>query len=433
MSDDNDRSRVPVPLRPRWLRRLGVSVVILAMFWLAGVWLLQPERSVPLLLGRVGAALDLDIAATGEHTGRLRGTPQLVLRGVVARERGGGRVLLRAERVLIALPWSTLRSFGDDLVVRRVELDAPRVDLAVLQDWLAKRPPGGETRIPTLTDGLRIRDGRLDGGNADTAGDAGGWRIDGLAVDLPALHPERAVAARLRGRYVDDGTQLPFDFALALTRPADGAGIGIAGRATVRSDGWELPATVVLSGPLRLGQAPEEAAFALVPARFGASAAYVAGETRLPFSLGLHGPLRWRDGALQLAPAGVAMRGGDALPGFDAVGALAVGERLALDLRGRLPTWPAGWPALPAPIGASDAPLPFALRYKGALDLSDDIALELARDATRFDGRFRIDDILAWMETQDGAPLPPLDARLRAPQLDISGAALEGVEIEVRR
>ena len=427
MSDDNDRSRVSEPLRPRWLRRLGVSVAILAMLWVAGAWLLQPERSVPVLLGRVGAALDLDIAATGEHTGRLRGTPQLVLRGVVARERGGGRVLLRAERVLIALPWSTLRSLGDDLVVRRVELVAPRVDLAVLQDWLAKRPPGGETRIPTLTAGLRIRDGRLD------SGDAGGWRVDRLAVDLPALHPERAVAARLRGRYVDAGTQLPFDLALALTRPADGAGLGIAGRATVRPEGWELPAAVVLSGPLRLGQAPGEAAFALVPARFGASAVYVAGETRLPFSLGLHGPLRWRDGALRLAPAGVAMRGGDALPSFDAVGALAVGEGLALELRGRLPAWPAGWPALPAPIGASDAPLPFALRYAGALDLSDDIALELARDATRFDGRFRIDDILAWMEAQDGAPLPPLDARLRAPQLDISGAVLDGVEIEVRR
>jgi len=403
---------------------------MLAMLWLVGAWLLQPERSVPVLLGRVGAALDLDIAATGENTGRLRGTPQLVLRDVVARERGGGRVLLRAERVLIALPWSTLRSLGDDLVVRRVELDAPRLDLAVLQDWLANRPPSGEARIPTLTDGLRIRDGRLDGGAGDGASP---WRIDGLAVDLPALHAERAVAARLRGRYVDAGTQLPFDLALALTRPAEGAGLGIAGRATVRREGWGLPAAVVFSGPLRLGTAPDGAAIAVIPARFGASAAYVAGETRLPFILGLHGPLRWRDGALRLAPAGVAMRGGDALPSFDASGALAVGERLALDLRGRLPAWPQGWPALPAPIGASDAPLPFALRYSGATDVSDEIALELARDTARFEGRFRVDDILAWTEAQDGAPLPPLDARLRASQLEISGAVLEGVEIEVRR
>ncbi len=431
MTEDTERWNTPALLRPRWLRRLGVSVVILAMLWLVGAWLLQPERSVPVLLDRLGAVLELDIEATGKNEGRLRGAPQLVLREVVARERGGGRVLLRAERVLVSLPWSTLRSRGADLTVRRVELDAPQLDLTVLQDWLARRTSGGKTRIPTLTDGLRIREGRL------ASGVDGGWRIDGIAIDLPALHPERAVAARLRGRYVDAGTQVPFDLALALTRPADGAGVGIAGRATVRREGWGLPAALVLSGPLRLGRAPDDAVIALVPARFGASSAYVAGDTRLPFSLGLHGPLRWQDGALRLAPVAAALRGGGMLPSFDATGRLAVGDRLALDLRGRMQDWPDGWPALPAPIGASDAPLPFALRYDGATNLSDEIALELARDATRFDARFRIDDVLAWMITQEGAqggsPLPPLDATLRTPQLEISGATLEGVEIEVRR
>ena len=431
MTEDTERWSAPALLRPLWLRRLGVSLVVLAMLWLVGAWLLQPERSVPILLDRVGAALDLDIQATGENAGRLRGTPQLVLRDLVARERGGGRVLLRAERVLVSLPWSTLRSRGADLTLQRVELEAPQLDLTVLLDWLARRPPSGDTRIPVLTDGLRIRDGRLD--SDASAGGESGWRIEGMAIDLPSLHPERAVAARLRGRYVDAGTQVPFDLALALTRPADGAGVGIAGRATVQREGWRLPAALVLSGPLRLGNAPDDAVIALVPAHFGASTAYVAGDTRLPFTLGLHGPLRWQDGTLRLAPAGAALRADGMLPSFDAAGRLAVGDRLALDLRGRMPDWPDGWPALPAPIGASDAPLPFALRYDGATNLSDEIALELARDATRFDARFRIDDILAWMNTQEGSPLPPLDARLTTPQLDISGATLEGVEIEVRR
>ena len=87
-----------------------------------------------------------------------------------------------------------------------------------------------------------------------------------------------------------------------------------------------------------------------------------------------------------------------------------------------------GWSAS---IGASRSPLPFRLGYIGAPDLSETIELDMARDAMRFESLFRLDEVLAWVSNSTGSPLPPLDGRLRAPRLDISGATLEGVEIEI--
>ena len=79
---------------------------------------------------------------------------------------------------------------------------------------------------------------------------------------------------------------------------------------------------------------------------------------------------------------------------------------------------------------ASNSPLPFVLDYSGAANLSGDTALQLRRDATRFDGRFRLPDVLAWIEAAaDGSPLPPIDGRLTTPVLEITGATLHGVEI----
>ncbi len=398
-------------------RRLLVLLVILTLLAASAGWLLQPERSVPVLLDRIGGSLDLDITA-GSADARLRGTPQLVVRDLVVRVPGTQIVLLRADRALLSLPWSTLRSRGADLTVQRVELDAPALDVPALQAWLAKRPPGAETRIPTLTDGLRIVDGRID--NHD-------WRIDDIAVELPSLHPDRPANAHLRGRWLDAPTAIPFDLAVAMSTPANNAGIAAAGTLTIERGDWRMPATVRLSGPLHLG----EDEVAMVPARLGVSARYESGDTRLPFTLGLVGPLRFDEATWVLAPAGMALRGAPPLPSLDAHGALALGRRLALDLSGALPQWPEAWPALPPPVSASASPLPFSLRYAGKPDLSDVAALSLRRDATRFDARFRLYDVLDWTKRPDGAPLPPLDGHLVSPKLVVSGATLEGVEVDL--
>jgi len=59
--------------------------------------------------------------------------------------------------------------------------------------------------------------------------------------------------------------------------------------------------------------------------------------------------------------------------------------------------------------------------------------VRLAAGATRFDGRFRLPRMLAWLDAPPRAtPLPPLDGHVSTPRLVIPGATLEGVEIEVR-
>ncbi len=413
----NTRDAAAAPRRGRrWLRRLIAFGSVMLLLSLLATWLLQPKQLVPLILNRTGKTLGLEITADTDAQARLRGEPQLVMHNLVAREPGARTAILRAKRLLLALPWSTLRNRGQDTVIERIELDAPVLDVPALQAWLAKRPPSEETKIPTLTDGLRIVDGRID--NDD-------WRIEGIAVMLRSLHPQKPVSARISGRYLDAPTAIPFDLAVALTRPANDAGIAAIGTLTIERGDWRLPATVKLSGPLHLG----EDDFKVNPAAFGMSARYESGETSLPFSLGLHGPLRFDDATWVLAPVGVALRGEAPMPDFDAHGALALGRRLVIELDGALPQWPSSWPALPVPVSNSSSPLPFALRYAGLPDLSEITGLRLRRDATDFDSRFRLYDMLGWIDQAGGSPLPPLDGRLHSPQLGISGATLEGVDI----
>lgn len=393
-------------------------VVLLALVALSLGVLLRPEFATGLILQRVGAALGLEITASGTGELRLGLRPQLVARDVIAREPGAKTALLRAKRIAIAVPWSTIRSRGALLEVRRVELDAPVLDLPALQAWQAKRPPS-ETRIPTLTDGLAITRGRID--NHD-------WDIDGIELELPRLHPDEPVATHLRGRYLDPPTRIGFDLHVALTRPANHAGAAAIGKIDIARDAWRLPAWIKLSGPLHIGDDD----LRVTPARLAMSARYESEQTTLPFAIGLHGPLHFDEATWTLAPAGVALRGQGMLPSFDAAGAIALGRRLVLRLQGQLPGWNEAWPALPPPIGQSRSPLPFRLDYVGKPDTSDIAALQLRRDDTRFDGRFRLPEVLAWIDAAgDGSPIPPLDGTVSTPRLEISGAQLEGVEVEI--
>lgn len=417
--------------RPRRSRkRLIVLLVVMALLVLLALslrWVSQPTHAAGLILDRLGAALGLEITSGGEAELRLRGTPMLVVRDVVAREPGADTALLQAERVYLSLPWSTIRARGSDLTVERIELDAPRLDLPALQHWLATRPPS-EKRFPTLTDGLRITDGAI--ANDD-------WRLDRIHADLPALYPDRPMQARLRGRYLDPPLSIPVDLAVAISRPealngAASTGFAANGRLTLERGDWRMPATIALSGPLRLGDDD----LRITPARLGMAAAYESGTTRVPFALGLYGPLLFDEATWTLAPAGVAVRGrgaqgDDPVPTLDAHGTIALGRRLALQLDGVIAHWPEAWPALPPPIGQSRSALPFVLRYDGKPDFSDSTVLQLRRDATRFDGRFRLPQVLDWSKAAaTGTPLPPIDGSLVTPKLEISGATLEGVEVD---
>lgn len=414
-------------------RTLLVLALVAVALLIALSWASRPRNVAAIVTNRVGAALGLEIAADGSSEYRLRGTPMLVLRDVVVREPGAPRVLLSARRIHVALPWSTLRSGGGGLVAQRIELDSPRLDLPALQHWLSTRPPSAQKRLPTLTEGLAINGGEIV--NND-------WRIDGIHAAMPMLDPGQPMRARLKGRYLDAPWSIPVDLAVSIVSPAallaaDATGFAMHGTITIaRGDStgngnWRVPATVALSGPLQFG--PDE--LRITPARLGAAATIETGSARIPFALGLHGPLLFDEATWTLAPAGIALRRrshaeSDRVPALDARGMLAFGRKLSLQLEGELAQWPQAWPALPPPIGQSHSVLPFALRYDGASNLADTASLHLRRDATRFDGRFRLPQMLQWIGQEAGTPLPPLAGTLTTPELEVSGARLEGVEIE---
>ena len=399
------------------------AIAVLSVIALLAAWLAQAPRAVGFLLARVGSALGLEISASGAVEYRLRGTPQIVVRGLVAREPGANTPILRAQRALLSLPWSTIRARGADLTVTRIELDAPVFDLPAFQHWQSTRPPS-ETRIRTLTNGLRVREGIV--ANDD-------WRIQGLAVDAPRLDPGALLRMRVRGRYLDPPLSIPADLAIAVAHPAHlakGKASGVAGVGGLdfAGEGWRVPSRVTLSGPLRLGKDST----LVKPMRFGMSARYESEKTKLPFALGLHGPMAFNNATWRVVPMQLALRGNDTVPNLDGRGSVSLGKQLKLHLDGDIAAWPPGWPALPPPLAQSKSPLPFALDYAGRIELGEVATLALQRDDTRFDGRFRIADVTAWANASGrGSLLPPLSGTLRTPRIEITGATLEGVEVEL--
>lgn len=413
--------------RRRWIL-LAMLALLLAGLAALVYWTSRPPRLATLVTTTLGRSLGLEISIGGASEYRLRGAPLLVVRDVVVREPGAATPLLRADRIHVSVPWATIRSRGGTLSIQRLELDRPRLDLRALQHWLATRPKG-EERVPELTRGLQVNDGTIV---------HPGWSVTGLHASVPSVHPGKPVRAMVRGRYVDAPLAVPFNLDVTLSRPARRADLTARGSLTLDRGDWSMPSTVVASGPLDIS----DGLIRVTPLRFGAATRYVKGGQGIPFVLGLHGPLVQEAATWTLSPAAVVLRdhaagtpaGRDTppvVPDLRARGGLVLGRRLSLDLEGNLADWPAGWPALPPPVGQSSSPLPFRLRYDGATDMGDTTALALRRDDTRFDGRFRIPAVLEWSRAAaTGTPLPPLQGTLHSPRLDVAGARLEGVEIE---
>ena len=70
------------------------------------------------------------------------------------------------------------------------------------------------------------------------------------------------------------------------------------------------------------------------------------------------------------------------------------------------------------------------MKYAGRTDLSGIADLQIDRDAAHFDGRFRVPEIVAWIDAVDtGSPLPPIDGRVTTPSIEIAGAQLQGVKL----
>ncbi|MDB6163836.1 MAG: hypothetical protein JWL98_1268 [Xanthomonadaceae bacterium] len=413
------------PAPRRVTRSAWIALALLVLALLAAIALrtvMQPQHATRLILDQVGRALGLQLTASGTAEYSLRGTPTLTIRNVIAREPGARTALLRADRIHLALPWSTIRQLANGpsdavVIINRVELDRPIVDVEAMQHWLAHRPPS-KAPLPTLTEGMLISDGTILGT---------GWSLKGLAVDIPMLAATQPFKASTSGRYVSSGLQVPFEVHVALSRPANDARIGVAGQVTIERDTWRMPSQIVLSGDLHTS-----GDWRLHRAKLAAASSYDSGKTHAPFTMGIAGELHSDNARLALDPAGVVVHGKGAIPDLVARGTVAVSSTLDLRLDGAMPAWPAGWPDLPAPVGTSQSPLAFGIRYAGKPDLSDAIALQLHRDATQFEGRLQLSRFSTWIgAAASGSPIPPLVGRVTAPQLDIAGATLQGVTIDI--
>ena len=404
---------------PRRRRRIGLIVALVLVVVLGGLirWATRPQQVAHLLLSQAGHALGLRITARGASEYTLRGGPRILLRDVAAQREGDAVPVLKADRVLLAVPWSTVKSRGRQVTVHRIELARPQLDIGALQRWLATRPPSPARPVPTLTDGFVVRDGRINGE---------GWTVESLRVDAPRLAPRQPVRALLAGRVVAGDTRMPFDVAATLRRPEMPAGLGIAGDVAIEKPDWRMPLDIVLRGVPDLDDGLALDAMALA-----ARARYVDGKVDLPFQLGIAGRASYAKG-LHLAPLGLALREGREIPDLTAGGRLDWTSSLALSLDGRIARWPGGWPELPAPLGRPRGPLETHVAYAGPTDLSGDTSLRLGSGATRFDATFRLPRMLAWIDASaKGSPLPPLDGHVSTPRLQIPGATLEGVEVEI--
>jgi len=423
----SDAAPAPEPSAPRRLRWLRAGLIALVLAIVAALLvqlLLPPERALRLVLARLEPTLGLRIDFEGDIEYRLRGTPQLVVRNVSITAPGSDTFdapMLQAERMLLSLPWTTIRSRGADLEISRVEFDAPRLHLPSLLRWLDARPPG-DGKVPTITDGVRIVRGRLDGD---------GWYVDGLALDLPALHADRAIDAQVAGTAHFHAMQAPFRLRLHADRAVDARVLQARGTLSMMHASGRLDTTLQAAATRIDAGLP---GFALSPLRIAVDARWQGADAAdpLPFVLGLHGALHvGGDGdVIGFAPMGIALRGDGVVPDLVAGGRVALGERLTLALDGRIAGWPDAWPALPPRLSKSTRPLPFALRYDGPADVSAPVALRLEHEHARFVGEARIAAMLGWFDAlATGSPLPPLRGQLTADRIEVSGAVLEGVEI----
>lgn len=369
--------------RPRKRRWPWVLGVLLALGATAAWWIdrqLEPTRLATLVLARLGEATGLQLRFDGTPDYALRPEPRLVLPGFDAREPGAAAPMLRADRIEVSLPWATVWGEGPR-VVTRIQLQAPVLDLQALSRWSSSRPAGEPFELPTLTEGLQVRDGRLL---------SSGWAVEALSLDLPELRPGAPARLTFGGRYAQDATRVEFSG----QADADSAGLDTdlrlqaAGRIT--TDTRDLPWTLALAGRLQGSGTPGQIRF---------------------------DSLSWTSQS--------------PLPDLAGAGHLAWAEPMDLRFEGELPRWPETWAALPEPIAGSSSPLQLSLQYQGAHDLSDPLRLRLQRDEATLALELVPSALQAWLDADGTSPLPPLQGELQAPRLVVDGIELEGVRLRI--
>ncbi len=190
----------------RWLwRALAALVVLVILAVLSAPWWFDAQRVATLALAQASSATGLSWTMSGQAELRWQPAPWLALAGISARDESG-RTVLTADRIEVALPWSTLR--GNALVIDALQVDGLDLDLDAALAWWEAQPPGESTELPTLS-GLRISNGRLRWPSG---------RIEDFHVSVPRFAPETPVAADITGRlFIDESPEIRFALALTAT------------------------------------------------------------------------------------------------------------------------------------------------------------------------------------------------------------------------
>ena len=361
----------------RWLVTLSVLLVALVL----GAWWinrqLQPDRLTATVLRKAGTSLGLELRFKGQPEYALKPEPRLLIPNFSV-SGPDGKVFLFAKRAEISLPWSTIT--GNEPVITRIELEQPVLDLPGLRRWMASRPKI-PFELPTLSKGLRV----INGSITDR-----GYAISQLALELPRLKTGERAQLAAEGKFAQGQTLATFKLDL------DAATAGLQSDFTVQGNG-------------ELQQSPEP----------------------LKFQLQASGHYASTDTAFTVDAPVLKLRGTSPLPDIAGKGQLKLAEKMQWTFDGTLLDWPKAWPALPQPLVANTANLPVALSYLGKPDLSDPLALVVAREPTMLQASLRIAQLRQWLALPGGSPLPPINATLRTPSLVFGGVQLQGVEVEI--
>jgi hypothetical protein len=357
---------------------LAVLVALGLLAWWQVDRQLEPHRLTTTVLGQLGKSLELDFAFDGTPVYALRPEPRLRVPRLVVTDPATGRVIARADALDVSLPWSTVR--GGDLVITRLDLERPTIDVAGVQRWLAARPEA-PFELPTFRKGLRVADGTLVGE---------GWRVEGLRLALPRLAAGEAVDLEFAGR--------------------------------VRKDAIDAS----LQGTLHVDRAQASSPFAL-----DADATLARDPQPLRGALAAKGSFALADGRTAVVVDTLRIDGEPPLPELAGRGRFELAQALAFGFTGELASWPGQWPALPMPLAQAQGPFPIALDYRGRPDLSDPLGLGLSMGEARLDARVRVPELLAWIDAPPASPLPPLAGRLTLPRIDFGGTTLRGVTVEM--
>lgn len=193
----------------RWLLIVFASVLggIVLIVFAALYLLLQPDRFTAMLQQQASdAGLQLTLSSPASPT--LFPRPALQLEGITLSAHDSGVIsdnapnmpILLAANGRLVLPWRTL--FGGPMVISRMQINSPRVDLDALQAWLLSMPPqlaAVPAQIPRIMTGVRIRNGSVVQNDSE-------WLSD-VSLDTGHLIPGQAFGINLSGKETD-GTPL---------------------------------------------------------------------------------------------------------------------------------------------------------------------------------------------------------------------------------